>query len=406
VVRIMFLAAGKGMRLKPFTDERPKWMLDVFGQAILQHGVNVAHDCNVTDVVVIRGLSNNIVMTPSVAYINVGATSNMLETLFAASAQFSDDLVISYCDIVYEPRVLRALLDSPHAISVAIDRNWASYYQARAGDPRSIGESCEFENGLLRNIGQPLDGKALPSGQYIGLIRVRGSGVRAFKTMYADLCEKFRGKPWRNSADFSCAFMTDFLQETIDRGYPVGAIECSGGWLEFDTVGDYELLTNWKASGSLRQFIDPDSLPRFPAVCSAGGVVGRFSDAAGIEFLLVGTGDDGEWRIPKGMQDAGEAVKETAIREVHEETGVLAEPITYLGRLQWDYEYGGRRWDERAHFFAMKAFGSSPPRPDSEHAVAAWVPAEHALNGMKYENEQGILEKATASVDWRSMVVS
>ncbi len=64
---------------------------------------------------------------------------------------------------------------------------------------------------------------------------------------------------------------------------------------------------------------DPRAYPDRPWI-GVGVVVWR-----GDEFLLIQRGKPprlGEWSIPGGGQELGETVRETAIREVREETGV------------------------------------------------------------------------------------
>lgn len=51
------------------------------------------------------------------------------------------------------------------------------------------------------------------------------------------------------------------------------------------------------------------------------------------------------WSIPKGKQEPGETLEETARRETFEETGVTAKTLTYLGYV--DYKSG-----KRVHAFA------------------------------------------------------
>ena len=52
------------------------------------------------------------------------------------------------------------------------------------------------------------------------------------------------------------------------------------------------------------------------------------------------------WVLPKGTVEAGEEFKETALREVKEETGVQAQIIKYIGKSQYSFKhaagYGGK----------------------------------------------------------------
>ena len=46
-------------------------------------------------------------------------------------------------------------------------------------------------------------------------------------------------QPFHEAPQFSQASLTDLLQEMIDRGRPVHAVEIYKGWLEVDTFEDY-----------------------------------------------------------------------------------------------------------------------------------------------------------------------
>lgn len=67
----------------------------------------------------------------------------------------------------------------------------------------------------------------------------------------------------------------------------------------------------------------------------AGGVVFR-RRAGAIEYLFVEARDDRYWLVlPKGKVEAGEPLTETAVREVHEETGIWAIIDGDLGDYRW-----------------------------------------------------------------------
>ncbi|RDK07364.1 hypothetical protein DN412_26630 [Cupriavidus lacunae] len=86
----------------------------------------------------------------------------------------------------------------------------------------------------------------------------------------------------------------------------------------------------------------------------AGGVVFRLrGDTA--EYLLVeATNDPTQWVPPKGHVEEGEQHRETAVREVYEETGVWARIVTDLGDATWLVD--GSTVTTR--FFLMRAIGS------------------------------------------------
>lgn len=399
--RIIFLAAGRGNRLYPYTADRPKWALDIGGQSILERMIGCAHTCGLTDVVVVRSSAGDRVRCPSVTYVEDRANQNMIHSLFAAREFIHGEVIVSYADILYEPRVLDSLMASQAYISVVVDLDWQCYFATRAKDARDIAESLRLAGSTITSIGQPLQMGELPQAQYVGLIKINAEGALLLQNIYDELLVQYGGKPWRNAKTFERAYMTDFLQELIDRGAPVHAVPIRSGWMEFDTPRDYENALAWLRSGTLAQFIQIDQLPNNASVVSAGGVVLR-NESSEFEVLLGGDGSPNGWRLPKGMQEPGEPIKVTALREVREETGVEGEIVGYVGRAEWSYTYDNIDWDERVHFFLMRTTSNSTLKRNQEHAEVRWMQVDAADEGLKFESERQILRTAVRQIRERS----
>jgi 8-oxo-dGTP pyrophosphatase MutT (NUDIX family) len=97
--------------------------------------------------------------------------------------------------------------------------------------------------------------------------------------------------------------------------------------------------------------------------------------------------------LPKGHPDGEESEIEAAVREVHEETGVRAEPIEKLGDIHYTYERKGRPIDKRVAFYLFEYRGGEL-RPDHEIASARWMPLEEAARSLTYEGEREMVQRA------------
>jgi len=85
----------------------------------------------------------------------------------------------------------------------------------------------------------------------------------------------------------------------------------------------------------------------------AGGVVFRLRGGKA-EYLLVEAKDDpSQWVLPKGHVEEGEQYRETAVREVYEETGVWARIVSDLR----DVSYSVNGTVVTARYFLMQAMG-------------------------------------------------
>lgn len=116
----IILAAGRGSRLHPYTDACPKCLTELGDATLLDRQLVTLRECGVKDIVIATGYLAPMLEGPGIVCVNnpLWAETNMVESLFCAEGEFTDDIIVSYSDIVYERRVLQALLDSTADISV------------------------------------------------------------------------------------------------------------------------------------------------------------------------------------------------------------------------------------------------------------------------------------------------
>ena len=148
----------------------------------------------------------------------------------------------------------------PARFPVVVDRNWCAYWEHRFADPLEDAESLAMNGaGCITDIGNPVSDIETIEAQYIGLMRFRGAGVEALKAARAHLATVSR--PWMEKRTLANAYMTDVLMEMITMGCAVHAVPVDGGWLEIDTVEDYERAAAMIADGTITRFFDPDAGP-------------------------------------------------------------------------------------------------------------------------------------------------
>lgn len=87
----------------------------------------------------------------------------------------------------------------------------------------------------------------------------------------------------------------------------------------------------------------------------------------------------GMWAFPGGAAEAGETPTLAAVREVHEETGVLLDPATLVAWHRWlTPVYEPRRFDTW-FFLAPLPIGQHARQPDFEADQVRWLTPEQAL---------------------------
>jgi 8-oxo-dGTP pyrophosphatase MutT (NUDIX family) len=129
---------------------------------------------------------------------------------------------------------------------------------------------------------------------------------------------------------------------------------------------------------------------------SAGGVVYR-RDADEIEIVLASRRTRrGElaWGLAKGGIEDGESMEDAAVREVREETGLLAEIEESLGETRYFYVWENVRIRKTVHFFLMRHTGGDIDDRDDEMEEIRWFPLERALKRAAYRGERDVLVRA------------
>ena len=110
--------------------------------------------------------------------------------------------------------------------------------------------------------------------------------------------------------------------------------------------------------------------------------------------------------LPKGLVDAGEKAEGAAIREVFEETGIVALAVTKLVDIKYTYvrSWGdGERVFKIVSFYLMKylsgEIGEIAPEMRIEVARAVWVPLVDATKQMAYSGERKVVTQAREYVE-------
>jgi len=261
-LRSIILAAGRGSRLHPYTEKMPKCLTELDGRTLIERQIATLNAAGITDVVIVTGYLNDMLALPGTRQVHNPdwASTNMVESLFCADAEFGNDVIVSYGDIVYEPRMLKALLNSPGDISVVVDRQWRAYWESRFEDPLSDVESLTLDSdGNITDIGNTAANIDDIEAQYIGLMRFQGSGIEVLRAARRHLNTVIR--PWMEKRTIDNAYMTDLLMEVILTGDTVCAVPVDSGWLEIDTVEDFESATAMITDGSISKFFDPSASP-------------------------------------------------------------------------------------------------------------------------------------------------
>jgi L-glutamine-phosphate cytidylyltransferase len=178
ITKAIILSAGKGSRLLPLTEDRPKCLIEVSGKSLLEWQLASLQANGVEEVVVVTGFRDDLVDEVAARWPGVRTLFNPfyhvadnLGSVWLARAEFDRDVLLLNGDtLVSRTLVAKVLAASPHAVAVTVDEK----DEYDADDMKVLREGDR-----LLHIG-----KALEPGQYnaesIGFLAFRGEGPHLF----------------------------------------------------------------------------------------------------------------------------------------------------------------------------------------------------------------------------------
>lgn len=145
---------------------------------------------------------------------------------------------------------------------------------------------------------------------------------------------------------------------------------------------------------------------------SAGGIAFRLMKAdlsvpvasvslEQIRLALIATHGCTRWQLPKGTCELGESALQTAIREVHEETGLDTREEAFLKAVEYWY------WDtynreipqlvrKQVDFYLLTMTGGELSDASHEVDAVGWFTPTQALERLTFETEKEVLNLALA----------
>jgi len=252
VTRAILIAAGRGKRLGPHTEDVPKCMVDVGARPILGWVWHAFRAAGIEELVVIRGYRGDVLeafarrLVPEVSFVdNPEWQTNIVLLSLACARRFLDrPCLISYRDILFTPAVAQAAAASDAEIALVIDREFRAIYEGRTQHPLDEGEVADLmPDGTVARVGK----RALPPadavGEFIGLAKLGERGVATVARALDDLARQFDGRdhePFQRAATYRNAYLTDLWQDLVDRGIRLDPVFIAGNWREIDTEQDLE----------------------------------------------------------------------------------------------------------------------------------------------------------------------
>ena len=120
---------------------------------------------------------------------------------------------------------------------------------------------------------------------------------------------------------------------------------------------------------------------------TSGGIVWRKDQKGKVEILLIQDAKD-RWTIPKGHIEEGESARQTAEREIMEETGLQKmQVMNWLGKIHFRYRRQSSLVLMTTQIYLVKAQGDTNRLKKEEWMNGIeWFSANEALDKIEYDD--------------------
>ena len=236
--------------LKELLKDQPLCMLKVGSKTVLERQVDLLSSFGVTEILVVGGFLHEKIQVPQVKvlYNPDYAACHCAGSILFAQDHLQGRTLVVYSDILFDRKILGDLLESPHEVTLVIDRAYrtlpfrnkpldlvAAGSPSGAKGPRSLGLDT-FKP--IHRIGKGLSAQ-VATDEFIGMALLSAQGLQQLKHAWKEASEKFSGRSFYEAGNVRQADFTDLIQYLIDRGTPVFGMEIEHGWSEIHSLEDY-----------------------------------------------------------------------------------------------------------------------------------------------------------------------
>ena len=233
-MNVVFLAAGKSSRIFKVL-KKPKCLLNIKGESIIQKLINNFENCNVKKINIVVGFKANLIKDHLKKQKKINFIFNkdyskreMLYSMILALKKINDDIIFSYTDIIFERNIAKSLSKKKNSIFLPILCNWKKIWKIRKKNIIEDAEEIKIDKKLnLLSIGSKIKSLKDVKFQYMGLLFIPKSKRKKIIEIYNKTPKKEK------------MHLSKFLNVIVKKSEQIKCIKYKNHWYEFDDMDDY-----------------------------------------------------------------------------------------------------------------------------------------------------------------------
>lgn len=241
-MKVIIIAAGSATRLGKLTEKKPKGLLEINGKSIIERQIEIFRKHGINEIFIITGPIKQFGI-PNVSYIEDAnyQDHDVLGSLMASENIFNGKIITSYSDVLFEDKIFEQFLSFKGDIGIPVDLNWEKNYVDRKLHPKFEAENVLLKNNniikIKKNISDCEPDEKI--GEFLGPLILSENGSKIFLETYKKLLNTHQGH-FHDAPSLQKAYLTDLIQELIDKNIQVEPIIVDGKWCEIDTIEDLD----------------------------------------------------------------------------------------------------------------------------------------------------------------------
>jgi choline kinase len=232
-MKSLIIAAGKGSRIPEFTKDIPKSLIRINNKSLLKRQIDQMRNFKIKEIAIVKGYKSNKINFKDIKYFynRNFKTNEQLDSLIVANKWFTDDLLISFSDIIYENSILKKMIKSKHDFTIAVQKNWKKKYKNRFDHPLSQADKVFIKKNKVNDIGKKISIKKT-NGEFLGIFKLSKYMCKTFIKEYKLLNKNKKTNKLQ---------IHNFFQYLIKKNFDIKPTYVIGKYMEIDTYNDFTI---------------------------------------------------------------------------------------------------------------------------------------------------------------------